>query len=360
MLSWKNYGNSHVIFDASQGTSPTGSAVNNTNSANPWAGTYPTLMGWNGDSTYGVRVDSSRVSDATSSIGGVTSDQVMLNRGAVTLADPNPGTLNGFYALTDPGAGQTMLVFNGGVSTGPVQMRFAYSGEMWFRSMIDSNPNNWSAWKGVMTTLNIGSYAATLGGTNTFTNVNNFISAAGGVGQGGSLGGLTAWCTGNNAAGMSFHRSGNYAINFGLDTDNVIRFGGWSDGASSYRMHLDGAGNLTARGDVTAYSDIKLKDNIKLIDNALWKVDQIRGVTFTRKDAKEEAKDKRYAGVIAQEVELVLPEVVSEIADGTKTVSYGNLVSLLIEAIKELNAEKVSMRNEIDDLHHLLRVKGII
>jgi hypothetical protein len=63
MLAWKNYGNGHVIFDASAGTSPTGSAVNNTNPAGNWTGSYPTLMGWNGSATYGVRVDSCRLAD---------------------------------------------------------------------------------------------------------------------------------------------------------------------------------------------------------------------------------------------------------------------------------------------------------
>ena len=79
-LMWKNYGNGHTIFDASQGTSPDGGAVNNTNSAAAWGATYPTLMGWNGAQTYGVRVDSARVSDSCSgnaatatSVNGITS-----------------------------------------------------------------------------------------------------------------------------------------------------------------------------------------------------------------------------------------------------------------------------------------------
>lgn len=68
-LSWKNYGNGHVIFDASQGTSPNGTAINNTNPTFSWNPTYPTLMGWNGAGTYGVRVDSARVADtATDSV----------------------------------------------------------------------------------------------------------------------------------------------------------------------------------------------------------------------------------------------------------------------------------------------------
>ena len=72
-LAWKNYGNNHTIFDASQSTSPSGTGVNNTNAQIAWAGTYPTLMGWNGANTYGVRVDSARVAD---SVGSVSSAQV--------------------------------------------------------------------------------------------------------------------------------------------------------------------------------------------------------------------------------------------------------------------------------------------
>jgi hypothetical protein len=73
LLAWKNYGNAHVIFDASAGTSPSGGSVNNTNSAAAWTSTYPTLMGWNGSQTYGVRVDSARVSDNTTGNSATTS-----------------------------------------------------------------------------------------------------------------------------------------------------------------------------------------------------------------------------------------------------------------------------------------------
>ena len=67
-LMWKNYANNHTIFDASAGTSPDGGAVNNTNSGAAWSATYPTLMGWNGAGTYGVRVDTSRYSESTGSV----------------------------------------------------------------------------------------------------------------------------------------------------------------------------------------------------------------------------------------------------------------------------------------------------
>lgn len=69
-LSWKNYGNNHTIFDASQSTSPQGGAVSNTDPDYAWAATYPTLMGWNGTNTYGVRVDRAKYAETAGSAPG--------------------------------------------------------------------------------------------------------------------------------------------------------------------------------------------------------------------------------------------------------------------------------------------------
>ena len=159
----------------------------------------------------------------------------------------------------------------------------------------------------------------------------------------------------NDAGGaiMSFHRGGYYAVNFGLDSDNVIRIGGWS--ASTNRLQMDMSGNLTMAGNVTAYSDIRLKENIEVITDALNKVKQIRGVTFTRNDAED--KEQRHAGVIAQEVEIVLPEVVAEDNSGVKNVAYGNMVGLLIEAIKEQQQIIDSQEDRLARLEAL--VKGV-
>ena len=68
MIAWKNYGNNHVIFDASNSKTPSGTDCNNTNPGVAWTGTYPTLMGWNGTNTYGVRVDSAKVADSANSV----------------------------------------------------------------------------------------------------------------------------------------------------------------------------------------------------------------------------------------------------------------------------------------------------
>ena len=62
-LAWKNYGNNHTIFDASAGTTPAGGSCNASDPNVAWAGTYPTLMGWNGTNTYGVRVDRAKQAD---------------------------------------------------------------------------------------------------------------------------------------------------------------------------------------------------------------------------------------------------------------------------------------------------------
>ena len=185
-------------------------------------------------------------------------------------------------------------------------------------------------------------------GNNSYTaNVYNYFYVARG-GYSGALNtaSLQAYTTGANSAFMSFHRSAQYAVNMGLDADNVLRIGGWS--APANRWVLDMSGNMTAAGNVTAYSDIRLKESIEVIPNALEKVKQIRGVTFTRND--QEDKELRHTGVIAQEVEKVLPEVVSEDNLGVKNVAYGNMVGLLIEAIKEL-------KTEVDDLKKQLREK---
>jgi hypothetical protein len=84
LMRWKNYGNNHVIFDASASTSPSGSSINNTNPGSAWAATYPTLMGWNGSSTYGVRVYVANWSDACSGNAATITGQA--NSATITAA----------------------------------------------------------------------------------------------------------------------------------------------------------------------------------------------------------------------------------------------------------------------------------
>ena len=109
---------------------------------------------------------------------------------------------------------------------------------------------------------------------------------------------------------------------------------------------MDRSGNFTATADITAFSDRRIKTDIKRIEGALDKVSQIGGYTFTRTD--EVSKGQRQAGVIAQELLEVLPEVVRVNEEtGYYTVSYGNITALLIEALKEEKNKRESLEARI-------------
>ena len=95
-------------------------------------------------------------------------------------------------------------------------------------------------------------------------------------------------------------------------------------------------GSFTASGNVTAYSDARLKEDIRIITGAVSKVQQLKGVTYTRNDFEDTTQ--RYAGLLAQDVQKVLPEAVSE-RDGKLGVDYNAAIGLLVEAIKELTLE---------------------
>ena len=106
-------------------------------------------------------------------------------------------------------------------------------------------------------------------------------------------------------------------------------------------------GTITAGGDITAYSDERLKTNIKTIENALDKTLKMRGVSYNRTDSDDKS-DK--VGVIAQEIISVLPEVVREGDDGMLSVSYGNIVGVLIEAIKEQQKQIDELKSRLNNL----------
>ena len=117
---------------------------------------------------------------------------------------------------------------------------------------------------------------------------------------------------------------------------------------TTIRYTFNDNGTFTATGSVVENSDISLKENIEVIPNALSKLSEIRGVTYNRKDMED---NPRHAGVIAQEVEAVLPEVVETDEDtGIKSVAYGSLISLVIEATKELKEENSVLKAQNEAL----------
>ncbi len=110
--------------------------------------------------------------------------------------------------------------------------------------------------------------------------------------------------------------------------------------SSSKLTYNPNTGTLSATV-FSSTSDESLKENIKTIENPINTIMQLRGVTYIWKDSKEES-----LGLIAQEVEKVLPTVVRQ-SDNKKTVDYSNMIGLLVEAIKE-------QQKQIDDLKHQL------
>jgi len=128
--------------------------------------------------------------------------------------------------------------------------------------------------------------------------------------------------------GISYNNSTG-VITCTVDTPSEVGLSSLSNNGNSL------SGNFTATGNITAYSDEKLKDNVNTIENALDKVSQMRGVTYNYKSELNDGQ--RGTGVIAQEMQQVMPEVVEE--GEYLSVAYGNLVGVLIEAVKELKAE---------------------
>ena len=121
------------------------------------------------------------------------------------------------------------------------------------------------------------------------------------------------------------------------DKDMIFQGNDGGTGITALTLDMSAAGAATFNNDVTAFSDERLKTDIETINDALNKVCQMRGVTFKRTDDD----GRTSVGVIAQEIEKVLPEVVREdnSEDKIKSVAYGNIVGVLIEAIKELKSE---------------------
>ena len=150
-------------------------------------------------------------------------------------------------------------------------------------------------------------------------------------------------------------------ITFGTGTSQIIHGMEGNDNSRGYLRHngngyfTDGGGanngSIICDGDVTAFrqstsSDERLKKNISPITDGLDKVLKLQGVNY---QFIKDRDNRREVGLIAQQVEEVVPEVVGEKEDGMKTVNYGALVGVLIEAIKELSQEVETLKAKLGD-----------
>ena len=128
------------------------------------------------------------------------------------------------------------------------------------------------------------------------------------------------------------------------DKDMIFKGNDGGSGVTALTLDMSGAGAATFNNDVTAFSDKRLKTDIKNIDDALSKVIKMQGVYYKRNDIQDA---KEQVGVLAQDMEEILPQVVITADDDikTKSVDYGKLTSVLIESIKQLKTEIDELKN---------------
>jgi hypothetical protein len=148
--------------------------------------------------------------------------------------------------------------------------------------------------------------------------------------------------------GQIYQSSNNFYVQSSVSNKDM-RFEVNDAGSITTALSLSGpnAGAATFNDNVTAYSDARLKSDVKTIEGGLEKVSQLRGVTYIRDDNKDGGQR---IGVIAQEVEKIIPQVVMTADDemGTKSVDYGRITAVLIESIKELKAEIDELKEKLN------------
>ena len=130
------------------------------------------------------------------------------------------------------------------------------------------------------------------------------------------------------------------------DKDFLIKGNDGGSTITALTIDMSGAGAATFNNDVTAFSDKRLKTDISPIENALEKVMQMQGVYYKRNDV-ENARTQ--VGVLAQDMEGIVPEVVLTADDEmqTKSVDYGKLTAVLMEAVKQLSNEVTNLKQQI-------------
>jgi len=170
-----------------------------------------------------------------------------------------------------------------------------------------------------------------------------------------STNGTIAWATANSAASYangSFTKANN-ALTAASNTATSVQLGSLGIGTAASGT----TGEIRATNEVTAYysSDARLKENIQTIENALDKLRQLNGVMFDWTDEvimQRGGEDgyfvrKHDTGLIAQQVEEVLPEVVADRQDGYKAIKYEKMAGLIIQGINELSGEVKTIKERL-------------
>ena len=268
----------------------------------------------------GITTIDTLLSDVINVSGVSTVSLVEFRTGIITHSDPATGIVTyygdgsqlQFLPGASPGGSDTQVQFNAaGVFSGHSGFTYNYQTV----SMSSLNVSTGATFA----VVNVGT-GITL--NNTGINVTGIATVNGFEVTGGSSIGVDVRTRNLNVSGIATVGTG-----LTLSTDLI-------DGGTTVRIlgeNLRVAGVVTCQ-DVDSLSDINFKENVNTVDGALDKVSELRGVSFNWKESGEPSY-----GVIAQELENVLPELVH--GDDPKRVNYNGIIGVLIEAIKELKAE---------------------
>jgi len=244
---------------------------------------------------------------------------------------------SGITALTLDMSDGGKAIFGGGIDTGATSVQLG--GNVKIDVDADADDRTGDSATGRLTIGAGEDLNLYHGGTNSYI-VNDtgdlIIDTAGDI-QLDADGGDVILKDGGTTFGQFINSSSNFEIHSSVqDKDLIFRGNDGGSTITALTLDMSAAGAATFNNDVTAFSDERLKTDIKTIDNALNKVCDMRGVYFNRDGAAG-------TGVIAQEIQDILPEVVHDKQEYL-SVAYGNMVGVLIEAIKELKKEVETLK----------------
>lgn len=123
----------------------------------------------------------------------------------------------------------------------------------------------------------------------------------------------------------------------------------------SYPLHV--SGDIYSSANITSFSDCNFKTNINRIENTLSKLDKVSGYTYTRTDISDETV---YTGLLAQEIEQILPEVICKDHNGYLSISYGHMAGFFVETLKALKQELKEVRDELNNMRQLILPMSIL
>jgi len=319
------------------------------------ASTYATNFYSNGGSTYGITGTVGRFTDVSTGVSGT----------ALTLNYTNSGGNYGVIVGTGTSGNQSIatggLYDNGSSTYTNTNRALSQQGNSYYQwhTWLEGKGNHGLYWPGWSYSAysntpywnpnNEGTYGgfATRGYRNSYSGIyyNDASATTGNMFDTGGNGGDY-----DPTSGWHFYWSrGNSSLGIGGSTTS-----------SSYRGYTNGshyvAGTLYATGEVYAYSDRRKKKDIYTVDNALNKVLQLRGVYYKRidnpvmnDDEDSWTPDHQYIGVIAQEVEPIIPEVVTYNKNHDEYgVNYGNFAGLFIESFKDVHELIMTQKEQIE------------